>query len=74
MFLEYFWNKSFPGAVRGQDRQDEDRLRAGSGGDGLAEPQGCLSKVWRAFAVPQRLSGSRRCFSPVNASFLINKI
>ena len=47
--------QSLPGAVRGQDRQDEDRLREGSGGDGLAFPQGRLSKLYRAFAVPALL-------------------
>ena len=44
--------QGLPGAFRGQDRQDEDRLREGSGGDGLAFPQGRLSKLFRAFAVP----------------------
>ena len=36
--------QSLPGAVRGQDLQDEDRLREGSGGDGLVKPQRCMSK------------------------------
>ena len=44
--------QSLQGPASGQDRQDEDRLREGSGGDRLAGPQGCLSKLWRAFAVP----------------------
>ena len=35
--------QSLPGVVRGQDRQDEARLREGSGGDGLATAERCVT-------------------------------
>ena len=37
--------QSLPGALRGQDSQDEDSLREGSRGVGLAFPQGRLSST-----------------------------
>ena len=61
--------QSLPGAVRGQDRQDEDRLREGSGGDGLAGPQGCLIRV-RAWMSKSRYVGNSDA-SPVTVHTVV---